>query len=53
MPIRMTDDQQEQNHNDYNDGQGGDGNRRWREEVVFSLFYLWYSYSNKSKSIIR
>ena len=28
MPIRMTDDPQEQNQHDYTDDEGGDGNRR-------------------------
>lgn len=40
MPIRMTDDPQDQNQNDYNDDQGGaEGHLRVAEEVEASFRY--------------
>ena len=53
MPIRMTDDPQEQNQNDYNDDEGGDGNRRGGGGGGLFSFLPLAFVSNKSKSITR
>ena len=38
MPIRLSDDPQDQNQNDYNDDPGGAGNRRGGRRRSFLFF---------------